>query len=409
VEPWHRLCFAQFHDALPGSSIALVYQEMVPELEGLAATCLQAAERELGAGGDGADHVFNVLPFPRLAWDGARLWRLGALGTGVAEPAAPVATSADLLDNGVVRARFMGGNLVAMSIAGRDLPLRGGGLTIAPDNPANYDAWDIDHHAHRLAGRISPTRLDVHGPGRLRGSVALSAQSRVDIDYVLLPGERHLRVELSVIWQEEHRLLRYEVDSGCVGTNARFGCAFGSIFRPQLSGGPQAEAMWEVPASRWAAALRDDGVGVALLARSQWGFSCRDGHLGVSLLRGPTYPDPRCDRGEHHLSLAIGAHADRFSGDELPTAAAAEALWAPLPRCAGAVAPLRLPALASLVPAWACPTAEGIELRLHEVAGGAGSFAVPGTPVDAVGVAGTRAAGHAYGPYAVLSLRLDPG
>ena len=400
--PWHRLCFAQFHDALPGSSIPLVYQELVPELERLAADALAAVERELGGG----DLVFNVLPFPRLAWDGGRLWRLGALGTGDVSAADAVATTPSTLDNGLVRAQFAGGNLAGLAIDGRDLPLRGGGLTLAPDNPANYDAWDIDQHAHRLAIPVGPRALKVAGPGRLRGTCTMGGHSRLQIDYVLQPGERHLRVELAITWEEEHRLLRYEVDTGCAGANARYGCAFGSILRPQLAGGPQAEAMWEVPASRWAAALRDDCTGVALLARSQWGFSCRDGHLGVSLLRAPSYPDPRCDRGIHHLALAIGAHADRFTGDVLPTAAAAEALWAPLPRCATAIAPLALPELGTLVPAWVCPTREGVELRLHEVAGAAGTLAMPATPVDALGVAGSPAAKHAYGPYAVLSLRL---
>ena len=403
AHPWQRLCFAQFHDALPGSSIALVYQELVPELERLAADALAAAGRELGDG----NLPFNVLPFPRLVWDGARLWRLGALGTGEAVAAPAVATALDRLDNGIVVARFADGALAGLSVDGRELQLRGGGFTLAPDNPANYDAWDIDQHAHRLARPVGPVELTVAGPGRLRGSCALGERSRLTVDYLLLPGERHLRVEVAVEWQEEHRLLRYELDTGCAGASARFGCPFGSILRPQQAGGAQSEGMWEVPASRWAAALRDDGSGVALLAASNWGWSCRDGHLGVSLLRAPTYPDAQCDRGSQRLSLAVGEHSDRFAGDALPTAAAAEALWAPLPRAAAPVRPLAIPAVGSLVPAWACPTAAGVEVRLHEVGGSAGVLELPAAPVDALGAVGAKAQQHAYGPYAVLSLLLS--
>ena len=208
----------------------------------------------------------------------------------------------------------------------------------------------------------------------MRGSCALGAHSQLTVTYLLLPGERHLRVEVEVDWQDEHQLLRYQLATRCTGAHARYGCPFGSVLRPQQAGGPQAEAMWEAAGSRWAAAQRDDGSGVALLAASNWGFSCRDGVL--------------------------------FDGGRIPTAAAADALWAPLPTSATPIAPLALPAPGSLVPAWACPTADGVELRLHEVAGGAGTLAVDATPVDALGRSGTRATQHAYGPYAILSLRL---
>lgn len=365
-EPWERLCFAQFHDALPGTSIALVYAELTPELERLATTCRARAVAELGGSGD---VPFNTLPFARLVHHGGKAWQLPALGTGTVVEPRPTITTTTILDNGLLRVSFAGGDVATIG----GTPVAGGCFTLAEDHPANYDAWEIERQSLRLAERVGPTELTVVAPGRLRGTCPLGDGSTLSVDYVLLPGERHLRVEARIDWRERHRLLRYALNTRCAGAMARFGCPFGSILRAQQPSSPQIEAMWEVPGSRWAAALRDDGTGVALLTASSWGFSCRDGHLGVSLLRGPTYPDALTDQGEHLLRFAIGAYAPAFAGDVLPTAAAADALYAEPLLVARETSTAVPAAMGSLVPAWACPTADGWELRLHEVAGSAGT------------------------------------
>src|SRR5262249_11317783 len=66
----------QFHDALPGSSIALVYEQLNAELEAISTRELAAAKRELSAPdrrpvtsdrrpGRGQAVLFNPLPQPR--------------------------------------------------------------------------------------------------------------------------------------------------------------------------------------------------------------------------------------------------------------------------------------------------------------------------------------------------------
>jgi alpha-mannosidase len=69
-----------------------------------------------------------------------------------------------------------------------------------------------------------------------------------------------LKLEATVYWQESHQLLKYVVPTHYRGRNARFGCPFGPIERPQLAGIEATEAMWEVPAARWAAVQLDGGT-----------------------------------------------------------------------------------------------------------------------------------------------------
>ena len=184
--------------------------------------------------------------------------------------------------------------------------------------------------------------------------------------------------------------------------------------------------MWEVPGSRWAAIIRDDGSGIALLTEAKYGFSCRDGDLQVTLLRSPVSPDREADQGEHHIRFAIGEHQERHGELRLNTAAAADALFAPVVvarRAAVPHPPFELRELGSLTPSWVLPAERGggFVIRLHETAGGSGSTTLrlpvpPGAVrfVDflerEVGRPGTDADGDfivPYGPYQVVSVLVE--
>ncbi|GDY14691.1 hypothetical protein LBMAG53_35690 [Planctomycetota bacterium] len=437
---WQRVAFAQFHDALPGSSIAAVYAQLTPELNGIGERHLAASRAALTGAGPGWT-VFNPLPYPRtvvvelpvgagslVEEDGSAvpmqfseavpgtvagepvearslaLVSLGGLGVTSLIPAAPradevelstVRVANDLLDNGVISAGFSAdGQLDALRIDGQPLRLAGlCGLRLYDDRPLSFDAWDIDHyslsHPRPVAG--VPLAIAEGGPVRavLAGEGPLGERSRVALRWILDAGSRWLRCELAIDWQENHQLLKFHVPTGYRGRWARFGCPFGSILRPQLPGVQADEAQWEVPGSRWAAVIDEDGDGLGLVSESKYGFSCRDGDLGLSLLRAPADPDPGCDRGRHVIRFAIGRHQsssaiiDGGSNDLWSTALAADALFTPPVVAPGkrrrhrgddlGHGPFTLRNLGSLVPAWTVPDKRGYTVRLHETAGGSGS------------------------------------
>jgi alpha-mannosidase len=460
---WRRVLFAQFHDAVPGSSIGIVYAQLNAELAAIADRQLAAAHAELGAGRGAARlSLFNPLPLPRRAvvevprsphgsWcasDGTpppaqasgrrralvavSLPPLGALSLRAGGPrqraAAAIAATADRLDNGLVAARFARGALVGLRIDGRPLELAGAaGFALFHDQPANFDAWDIDHYTLDTGRRVAVSlRLSVVERGavraRLRGTAAIGARSRLTVDYVLDAGARLLRVEVEVDWRESNRLLKFLLPTGYRGRWARYGTPFGSIQRPQLGGVAADEAMWEVPGSRWAAVTHENGEGLAVCTAASYGFSCRDGELGVSLLRSPKQPDPQADMGVHRIACAVGRYAPRTRGTELATAAEAEALDAPvlLGGGSGPAPPFAWEELGSLVPCWVAPLARGYVIRLHEVSGGAGlarlRFTRPPRAVDLVDFMDRRigrvrrisrhAVAIAYRPYQIVGLRV---
>lgn len=424
-EAWLRLLFGQFHDALPGSSIALVYEQLEPELKALQKSQLADSRQELSARaakGRGVVSVFNPLPVARalvvelpaadftgssaqvgktlvpLQKSGstvlAALPAVGALESVSLVPSStpwktaaadPLAASPTHLSNGLVCAEFDAqGMLRALSVDGEKLHLAGSArFTLHEDHPANFEEWDIDHSANWL--EVDPGvgfSLEVVEKGPVRVAVAaeskLGKDSKLRITYSLNAGERVLRIAAAIEWREKRRLLRYLIPTEYRGRFARFGCGFGSALRPQLAGDQTDEAMWEVPGNRWAAAIDDLGNGLTLVTEAKYGFRCKEGNLSVSLLRSAV-GHGTADQGGHEVAWAVGAFAARSNNaGALCTAAEADALFTPPVVCEGA---LDLPAafafetLGSLVPSWVAPaeSGQGLLLRLHEVSGGRGT------------------------------------
>ena len=153
---WKTVLLHQFHDILPGSSIAWVnrearetYEAVAAELNQLIAGSLEAIEG--GADSDDAEKgptvIFNAAPYPRAG--------LPALGAAVPRPVEPTASAEQVaegyvLSNGLVRARLDLAGLITSVIdssTGREAIAPGGHgnlLQIHPDVPNDWDAWDVD-------------------------------------------------------------------------------------------------------------------------------------------------------------------------------------------------------------------------------------------------------------------------
>ena len=411
VEHWQRLAFNQFHDILPGSSIALAYEQLGAEISERTKSCHEAAARELARFADVDETqpgvtVFNTLPHPRTVVvetpQGLSSVPLQGLATAVATPGGTGSwtVSDRVLDNGALRAEFdEQGRLVRARDAAGEWPLAGAcDFALHPDFPPNFDAWDVDHSAIQrviaTAGSMS-LRVAECEPARatLRGTTQLGEQSRLEVAYVLEAGAHFLRVELTVDWRESARLLKFHAPTAARGRQAWFGAPYGTVARPQLPGMPREEAAWEVPATRWFATSNDAGTdGVLFLCERTSGVSCRDGHIGLSLLRAPQdpayefasqcvndrKPDVPPDHGTHHIRFAM----TRFTGLNHPPAALAEALFVPPVTVAGVARrlpapPFRVTGLESVVSAWVLPAKNGSwVLRLVETAGCSGTVSV---------------------------------
>ncbi len=453
---WERLCFAQFHDALPGSSIPLVYEQLGSALEFLGTKAVERAQDDFAKASEQSSiipayAIFNPLALDRqvivelplkgdeikpnmavagvngviipcqIIGEGAQarlITSLATEGLGVQKiytnttveetPPSTWEISPSVMDNGVLRVEFdERGQLQRIIQDGTAWPLaEPPHLSLYPDYPPNFDAWEIDQNATRQeVPMIKYMKLDVEesGPvrGILRGGLPMGEASRLQMYYILEANSPVLRIELSVSWHEKHQLLKYHLPTLYRGKLARYGAPFGSVLRQQVPGLPREEAMWEVPGSRWAAVTDDAGWdGLAIITEAKYGFSCRDGNLGLTLLRSPVDPTledadlspwrPQplrsTEEGTHTIRFSIGRYSPKTNPDGLSTAAQAETLYAPTlvaPILTSKVdkkdPPFRLnpgSSLETIVPSWVLPAqnSNGYILRAHETMGVSGKL-----------------------------------
>jgi alpha-mannosidase len=452
--PWRRLVFAQFHDYIPGSSVAEVYAEGLPELRQLAAEHSAAATQALTQE-TGDWQAFNPLAQPWRGWVHApgrpRVWvDLPPLASGpLAQPHAspgPATVKGRRLANDRVQAEIgADGWLRRLVVDGRELLLTGPAAraVLYSDRPANHDAWDLDRPTLSLGAPVRTKPRFKHTTiGAARAELAVTRRlgqaSSLTLRYVLMAGEAVLRLEADVEWRERHTLLKLHFPTAYRGLNARYGAPFGSVLRGQQPGASAVEAQWEVPGSRWAALAHDgERAGLAVITEAKYGFAAREGELTVSLLRSARITgcddhryaappglsrhqpaSPFSDQGRHVIRLAVGSY-DAGGNAELHPAALADTLFTePVvyrgpPRSAGLLGVRQAP---TLVPAWAMPLdSQAWLLRLHEVSGQRGEAGLELAPgwsarrceLDGRVSAATRPTSRiAYEPYQIVSVRL---
>lgn len=340
---WEKTLLNQFHDVLPGSSIAAVYADVAALYAQVSASLAPLIARGLAAlaaallrpGAAGREVLLNT-----LSWDVALVSPAGAYcqvpSIGLAAPAALAlphggargAVSADgrtvVLENGLVRASLDAAARLQSFIllsSGRDA-LRpgepGNVLMLLADEPFYWDAWDFMSYSHeRSLALPGYAAVEALAPPVLTGTgaritarfapLALSAQSSLVLSASLEAGSAVVLFDAHVSWHEAHKMLRVVFPLDVLAARATYEIQFGHIERPTHYNTSWDAAKYEVCAQRWGH-LGEVDYGVALLSRDKYGMSCHASTLGLSLLRAPKAPDAACDMGEHDIRYGLTAH-----------------------------------------------------------------------------------------------------
>ncbi|MFJ5260295.1 alpha-mannosidase [Streptomyces sp. NPDC088387] len=330
---WKTVLLHQFHDILPGSSIAWVHREaeaeyarVAKELEELTGESLAA----LAAAGTPAPAVLNTSPYDRTevvrAPDGT-LAQVTVPANGSAPltpqtPAHPVTTTARTLDNGLVRVELADdGTLASVRDlrAGREvLAGQGNLLRLHSDLPNYWDAWDIDkHYQNRFTDLLDPSSLTVVEEDPLRGALRVERTfgrgSRITQTVTLRAGSPRIDFETEIDWHEAEKILKagFPVDVRAPHSSAEI--QFGHVQRPTHTNTSWESARFEVSGHRWVH-IAEPGYGVAVINDSTYGHDVsrtvrEDGGttttVRLSLVRAPRVPDPEADQGHHRLTYAL--------------------------------------------------------------------------------------------------------
>jgi len=360
---WQTLLLNQFHDILPGSSIHEVYQDTHPELLGVVATASAIRDTAIAAGDEatGAIAVANPTLHPRplsvVLPEGvdavidnsphAAKWRtqkvedglllhdpstqVGGLAIKVMNtteangwygfsPSADVSVNAEnggaVIENDRLRVEIGADGTIHGLFdkrANREtLSDRANQLWAYIDRPRAWDAWDIDE-TYDVAGEeiTSVDAIEIVEEGPLRAAVRITRTWRESTfvqTYRLLAGSSRLDIVSKVDWHERLVLIRALFPTSIHTHEATFETMFGVQRRTNHRNTSWDRAKFEVGAHRFVD-LSEPHYGVALLNDSKYGFSVLGGTIGISLVRGPLFPHPFADEGEHEFTYSLFPHA----------------------------------------------------------------------------------------------------
>ena len=361
---WRDVLLCQFHDVIPGSSIARVYKEsgellarVIADAHALAA---KAARKMLRKDADSFT-LFNpsttafsgAVPLPEgwkgLSLDGKALPAQAEANGVVAKVEVPpcafatfkraddakaaktdAAKKGIVLENDLVRYELDAQLKVVKAFdktAGRTFILPeapANMLRLFDDHPSTYDAWDIEEYLYNMPvaePEIKSVKV-VRGPVR---DVVYAAFKMGGSDFEqeirLEAGSKRLDFVTDVEWRETHRICRVAFPVDIHADEASAEIQYGVLRRATNDNTKWQYAQFESCAHRYAD-LSDAEFGVALLNDSKYGYRMKGHELSLSLLRAPTEPDPFADKGHHRFTYAVLPHVGALSANDEVVASA---------------------------------------------------------------------------------------
>lgn len=355
-ENWKLILLNQFHDVLPGSSIARVYEDarkhyarILGQGREMRDEAVSALASMIRADGESVV-VFNTLSFDRspvVIWDGeipgltdggraipcqrthdgkmvfvaphvpAKGWKAFAVA-----PAAPAENRIIVSERGVetdaLKVTFdekMHITSLYSKTAGRETLPEGtvGGRLIAYEDVAKGDDnWNVQayyHEKYHVIDDVTGVRVLETGP--VRGVIRVDRRFRhstVRTYIIAYAGSDELRFDYEIDWHEHNLFVKAEYPVDVNAKSASYEIQFGYVQRPVHKNTLWDFARFEVCGHKYAD-LSDGGFGLAILNDCKYGFDASRSSLNITLLKCSTYPDKQADIGRHSFSYALYPHA----------------------------------------------------------------------------------------------------
>ncbi|KJL47899.1 Mannosylglycerate hydrolase [Microbacterium hydrocarbonoxydans] len=346
---WQTVLLHEFHDILPGTSIAWVHREAVEVLRGVldeARSLSDAARRSLAGGGE-RELIFD----PTTG---------GSCAPALVEGSVTLTEEAGgyRLENDLVSVLVSPDGLIVSAVdrtTGREAvaPGRAANLfQLHQDFPNKWDAWDIDRYylgsVTDLIEAASVSASVVEGVAVITATRRFS-ESTIVQTISLSPGSRTVALHNDIDWHETEKLLKLAFPLDVQATHTEAETQFGYQARVTHTNTSWEAAKFETSMHRFVL-VREQDFGVALVNDSIYGYdtSREVADEGVtttvrlSMLRAPRFPDPDTDHGRHEIRLGfvIGADAATATAEGIalnapPTVVRGEREVAPLVTVAG--------------------------------------------------------------------------
>lgn len=357
---WKDVLLNQFHDILPGSSIARVYVEaeklhnkVIAEAIALA----KNAQDKLLAADATAVTVFNSLGFERTELislptgfengavtangkyipveNGKAVVTLPSCGAISLTPAteaqkvdaigATVTATENgyVLENAIVKAVVNNrGEVTSFILKESGREFAAGAMNkfrLFKDVPRRWDGWDIDSNYvyQEIEGAYDISVEAVEEGAEAVLKVTGKLLDSTYTQYIRLAKDaKRIEFETEVDWKELHRLLKVGFPVDVYAENAINEMQFGYVERPTHRSRPYDKERFEVCNHRYSA-LRDGSHGAAVMNDCKYGISVNGNSMELTLLRSGACPDLRTDNRVHHFTYAFTAWEGDFTASDV--------------------------------------------------------------------------------------------
>ena len=361
-EGWKKILLNQFHDILPGTCIAEVYEEcdrQYGEIRQIGMTSIDRNMDRILEGTEGGYTVFNTLSWKRsqvVSVDGkgkngirARSGEyplqyknenglieflaedVPALGykeyylteeapAAAKESAVWKSTEAGTEISNQWFELVIGPNGELLSLwdkrANRQILKEGAAgnrLKLLEDIPVEWgSAWETTtKRDDKPSMDFAVTGRKVNTHNCLYTSLEVESEvhhSKIRQEIIIYHHAPLIEFRTEVDWNERQKILRVEFPVDIHSLTARYDVAFGNSEHPNHSTTSYDEARFEVCGHKWGD-VSDGGYGVSLLNDCKYGYTIQNSNMELSLLRSADFPSDSCDRGVHTFSYWIYPHS----------------------------------------------------------------------------------------------------
>ena len=350
-ENWEILMRNQFHDILPGSSIAEVYDDSQKEYRKLLSftgeeegSRLQAIAKRVGR-----TVVFNpngqtmsgfaTLTDPgelkcvqKTAQGDYLVWadRIPAKGYAVPEDrwlvCGPVQISTEKVDTPFAEICFnKNGHISSWYDKSARRPLLNEGqcanvLMTYEDKPHQYDNWNLfDYYKEKAwpVDNLISSEVIERGPYRYGMKLTWMYQDTVIQEIMYFYGNSpRVDVHFATDWKEDQIFLKALFPLALNTSEATYEIQYGNVKRSTACNTSWDQARFEVCYHKWMD-VSEGGYGVSFLNDCKYGVSVEENVVGLSLIKSGRYPNPMADREHHEAVYSILSHMGTWQEAEV--------------------------------------------------------------------------------------------
>lgn len=362
---WKLLLLNQFHDILPGSSIADVYEDCAADYAQIEALCKAVQDSSFAALSPVCQFtpttaeqancvlVFNPNSFVRdlpfvlngVDWQlsGGQVLQSTADGNLLCmAPQVPAKGFAKILltkakstvpahscteseriaiDTDFYKAEIASdGTLVRLYDKQHQRELfaskkPGNCMRIFDDRPYEFDAWNIDAGYDLKSFDVQPAchaRLIESGSYRQVIEVCTTYRdSTIHQKIIFYNHQRRIDFDTTIDWHEHQHLLKVEFPFQLFTRKVVADIQFGNVERATHRNTTWNQAQFEMCAHKWVDCA-ENGYGAALLNDCKYGYSADGSTVSLTLLKSGIFPDPNADIGQHHFIYSLYPHTGDF-------------------------------------------------------------------------------------------------